>query len=65
MPTQCVPQKEDYLECLHHTKEVTRALIIKSEYLNNTKAELERKRLDAVQQTQSGVLGLGLLRQEK
>ena len=23
MPSDCIDQKEDYLECLHHTKEVS------------------------------------------
>ncbi len=24
-PAQCIPQSEDYLECLHHTKEVSQS----------------------------------------
>ncbi|GAA5885472.1 hypothetical protein JCM16303_005216 [Sporobolomyces ruberrimus] len=63
-PQECVLQKEDYLECLHHTKEVSRALKIKTEYLTKTSHELEQKR--KVAQTDfdasgGGIMGLGLL----
>ncbi|GAA5836389.1 hypothetical protein JCM11251_001479 [Rhodosporidiobolus azoricus] len=66
VPEQCVAQKEDYLECLHHTKEVSRAMRIKSEYLTKTAVELESKRKDAQQAADSspGILGLGLLNAE-
>ncbi|GAA5884076.1 hypothetical protein JCM6882_002128 [Rhodosporidiobolus microsporus] len=66
VPEQCALQKEDYLECLHHTKEVSRAMRIKSEYLTKTAVELESKRKDAQQQAESsGILGLGLLNAEQ
>ncbi|GAA6011193.1 hypothetical protein JCM10207_005534 [Rhodosporidiobolus poonsookiae] len=64
-PEQCVLQKEDYLECLHHTKEVSRAMKIKSEYLTKTAVELEAKRKEATTQVEAGILGLGLLSQPK
>ncbi|TNY20117.1 hypothetical protein DMC30DRAFT_417296 [Rhodotorula diobovata] len=60
-PEQCINQKEDYLECLHHTKEVSRALRIKSEYLSKTAGELEAKRKEAEVHAEGGILGLGLL----
>ncbi|GAA5853932.1 hypothetical protein JCM8547_008161 [Rhodosporidiobolus lusitaniae] len=65
VPEQCALQKEDYLECLHHTKEVSRAMKIKGQYLSSTAVELEQKRKEAVQQSESGgILGLGLINQQ-
>ena len=64
VPQQCVLQKEDYLECLHHTKEVSRALAIKSQYLSSTAAQLELKRKEVVVDVGTGILGLGLIREE-
>lgn len=29
-PAECTPQKEDYLECLHHTKEVGTIILWKT-----------------------------------
>ncbi|SCV74635.1 BQ2448_7664 [Microbotryum intermedium] len=60
-PQQCIQPKEDYLECLHRTKEVSRALKIKAQYLKKTKVELEQKRKEVETTTESGILGLGLL----
>ncbi|CEQ41042.1 SPOSA6832_02721 [Sporobolomyces salmonicolor] len=64
-PEQCTLQKEDYLECLHHTKEVSRAMKIKTEYLTKTAHELEAKRKQAEQHVESGIMGLGLLNREE
>lgn len=44
--------------------QVSRALAIKSQYLTKTALELESKRQQAVQEVGSGILGLGLLREE-
>ncbi|GAA5822131.1 hypothetical protein JCM5353_006241 [Sporobolomyces roseus] len=63
-PQECVTQKEDYLECLHHTKEVSRALQIKTEYLTKTSLEIEKKRKAAQSEFDTsggGIMGLGLL----
>ncbi|GAA5908763.1 hypothetical protein JCM5296_005762 [Sporobolomyces johnsonii] len=65
VPEQCTLQKEDYLECLHHTKEVSRAMKIKTEYLTKTAHELEAKRKHAEQHVESGIMGLGLLNREE
>ncbi|CDS14233.1 hypothetical protein LRAMOSA06403 [Lichtheimia ramosa] len=40
-PKQCVAQRDDYMECLHHTKEFARVTRIKAEELK----EAEKKRL--------------------
>lgn len=62
-PGECTLAKEDYLECLHHTKEVSRALTIKSQYLSKTAVELQAKRKEAEVQVESGIMGLGLLKE--
>ncbi|KAK4056392.1 hypothetical protein OIO90_002535 [Microbotryomycetes sp. JL221] len=61
VPTQCVAQKEDYLECLHHTKEISRALQIKTQYLKKTAHEVAEKQKQTNVAADSGILGLGLL----
>ncbi|KAM0789768.1 hypothetical protein ACM66B_006621 [Microbotryomycetes sp. NB124-2] len=61
VPTQCVAQKEDYLECLHHTKEISRAMQIKAQYLKKTAHEVEEKKKQTNTAADSGILGLGLL----
>ncbi|CAO3616751.1 unnamed protein product [Cunninghamella echinulata] len=47
-PRQCISQRDDYLECLHHTKEFARITRIKTEELNklikNNKMLLKLKR---------------------
>ncbi|POY74974.1 hypothetical protein BMF94_1950 [Rhodotorula taiwanensis] len=62
VPEQCALQKEDYLECLHHTKEVSRAMKVKHEYLTKTQHELGAKREQAETHAEGGILGLGLLK---
>ncbi|GAA5871444.1 hypothetical protein JCM3774_005602 [Rhodotorula dairenensis] len=62
VPEQCALQKEDYLECLHHTKEVQRAMRVKSEYLSKTQHELGGKRKEAETHAEGGILGLDLLK---
>ncbi|CAO3662105.1 unnamed protein product [Rhizopus stolonifer] len=41
LPRQCLSQRDDYLECLHHTKEFARITRIKTEELKQ--AELKQK----------------------
>merc|ERR1711977_700714 len=43
-PTQCSNQRADYIECLHHTKEIKRAQIVKSHYLQSQKQLLPNRR---------------------
>ncbi|KDE07291.1 hypothetical protein MVLG_02511 [Microbotryum lychnidis-dioicae p1A1 Lamole] len=62
---ECIQPKEDYLECLHRTKEISRAMKIKSQYLTKTKVELDQKRKEIETTTDSGILGLGLLQRSE
>ncbi|WFD27838.1 hypothetical protein MNAN1_002844 [Malassezia nana] len=58
-PTECVPQKEDYLECLHHTKELERAHAIQRRMIEVQHEESKRAR-EAVRDQAHG-LRLGLI----
>ncbi|ORX94780.1 hypothetical protein K493DRAFT_352237 [Basidiobolus meristosporus CBS 931.73] len=46
-PEECILQQEDYLECLHHTKEIARAKVIVAE------ARRQRLREQHAQSTKS------------
>ncbi|ORX49408.1 hypothetical protein DM01DRAFT_1325568 [Hesseltinella vesiculosa] len=39
VPQQCLSQRDDYLECLHHTKEIARVTRIKTEELKQAAAK--------------------------
>ncbi|KAI9481376.1 MAG: hypothetical protein EXX96DRAFT_566470 [Benjaminiella poitrasii] len=42
LPRQCLDQRDDYLECLHHTKEFARVARIKAEELK----QVEKRRIE-------------------
>ncbi|KAI7886130.1 hypothetical protein K492DRAFT_140845 [Lichtheimia hyalospora FSU 10163] len=42
-PQQCLAQRDDYLECLHHTKEFARVTRIKAEELKQAEKKLKLK----------------------
>ncbi|PPQ96855.1 hypothetical protein CVT26_006024 [Gymnopilus dilepis] len=64
-PNECRPQSADYLECLHHTKEIKRAEAIRD--------EVERQQLHRAHQTRKAaettaggaITGVGLIAREK
>ncbi|KDR80209.1 hypothetical protein GALMADRAFT_223096 [Galerina marginata CBS 339.88] len=64
-PIECRPQSNDYLECLHHTKEIKRAETIRD--------ELERKLLHQAKETRKAaeiasggaIAAVGLIEREK
>ncbi|RUP51320.1 hypothetical protein BC936DRAFT_148765 [Jimgerdemannia flammicorona] len=63
-PQECLLQRDDYLECLHHTKEIARVLRIKTEELK----QLERRKLElkvADSAAKSNVARLGIIEGEK
>ncbi|SHO79139.1 Uncharacterized protein MSYG_3487 [Malassezia sympodialis ATCC 42132] len=59
-PSECSLQKEDYLECLHHTKELERAHMIQRRMIEVQHEESKRAR-ETVRQDQSQGLRLGLI----
>ncbi|CDS14386.1 hypothetical protein LRAMOSA06555 [Lichtheimia ramosa] len=42
-PQQCLAQRDDYLECLHHTKEFARVTRIKAEELKQAEKKMKLK----------------------
>ncbi|KAF9525075.1 hypothetical protein CPB83DRAFT_860248 [Crepidotus variabilis] len=42
-PVECRPQSGDYLECLHHTKEIKRAEAVKDEMQRQLEHEKAKK----------------------
>lgn len=48
---------------LRRLPQVSRALTIKSQYLSKTAVELQAKRKEAEVQVESGIMGLGLLKE--
>ncbi|KAI7865683.1 hypothetical protein BDF14DRAFT_1957918 [Spinellus fusiger] len=43
-PQQCLSERDDYLECLHHTKEYARITRIKAEELKQAELRLKAKK---------------------
>jgi len=43
-PIECRPQSSDYLECLHHPKEIKRAQAIQAEYMRKLEHEVKEGR---------------------
>ncbi|KAK1921400.1 hypothetical protein DB88DRAFT_500629 [Papiliotrema laurentii] len=61
---ECTLQKEDYLECLHRTKEIARAKEIKAHYLQKQAHESKNQREYAEKAATGIVVGLGLVEKE-
>ncbi|RUS19400.1 hypothetical protein BC937DRAFT_87553 [Endogone sp. FLAS-F59071] len=67
-PQECLQQRDDYLECLHHTKEIARVSRIKAEELKQTE---QRKREEAAAKkaadsaAKSNVARLGIVAEDK
>ncbi|WFD31113.1 hypothetical protein MSPP1_002146 [Malassezia sp. CBS 17886] len=59
-PGQCKFQKEDYLECLHHTKELERAHVIQAHEIERQHKESKRAR-EAGKTGAPGSARLGLI----
>ncbi|KAI0034664.1 hypothetical protein K488DRAFT_83730 [Vararia minispora EC-137] len=63
-PAACNPQAEDYLECLHHTKEIARAKQVKEQFIKKAlaQADEDRKASDII--ADGVVLGVGLINRD-
>ncbi|CAG8518632.1 682_t:CDS:2 [Paraglomus occultum] len=59
-PTQCVLQSEDYLECLHNTKELARARRIRAEILK--KSGVRKKKEATLRKTNQSALDSKVMR---
>jgi len=61
IPGQCSGQAEDYLECLHGTKEIARAKEIKAHFLQKQAQETHDKRALAEKRANGVIVSLGLV----
>ncbi|VDB91216.1 unnamed protein product [Peniophora sp. CBMAI 1063] len=60
-PSQCNVQAEDYLECLHHTKEIARAKTVQAEFARKAMHHAEEGRKASDILADGVVLGVGLI----
>ncbi|KAJ1021480.1 hypothetical protein NDA13_005520 [Ustilago tritici] len=60
-PSDCIVAKEDYLECLHHTKEIARAKEIKDHWLQRQAKEAHAAREKGEVRATCSILDLGLI----
>ncbi|KAF8069125.1 hypothetical protein FPV67DRAFT_1669150 [Lyophyllum atratum] len=64
-PTACRPQSEDYLECLHHPKEVARAKAVQDEFIRQAEASAKEGQKAADVVADGVIVGLGLIQRGK
>ncbi|KAF8591292.1 hypothetical protein K439DRAFT_1327317, partial [Ramaria rubella] len=64
-PVECRPPAEDYVECLHHTKEIARAKAIQTQFLKNAQRNNKdgRKAEDVL--ADGVIVGVGLISRQK
>ncbi|KAL0576393.1 hypothetical protein V5O48_005582 [Marasmius crinis-equi] len=63
-PTDCRPQGDDYMECLHHGKEVARAKAIQDEFIRQVEAKAKEGKKTADLASDGVIVGLGLIQRE-
>lgn len=64
-PSDCILAKEDYLECLHHTKEIARAKEIKDHWLHRQAKDAHAARENGEVRATSSIMDLGLINDTK
>ncbi len=64
-PSECAPQKDDYLECLHHTKEVARAKQVRDHYLAQAAKEAKEHRSQSEIRFSGGMMRVGIIGSEQ
>ncbi|KAH8087155.1 hypothetical protein BXZ70DRAFT_955791 [Cristinia sonorae] len=64
-PGQCRAQADDYLECLHHTKEIARAKAVKAEFVKRAEHQATEGRKAADILADGVIVGVGLIQREK
>ncbi|EDR08198.1 uncharacterized protein LACBIDRAFT_179454 [Laccaria bicolor S238N-H82] len=60
-PIECRPQSRDYLECLHHPQEVTRAKIVQEEFIRKVEHSAKEGRKTADVLAEGSIVGVGLI----
>ncbi|KZT60866.1 hypothetical protein CALCODRAFT_70097 [Calocera cornea HHB12733] len=61
-PSQCLLKKEDYVECLHHTQEKTRAKILRYNALKKQQREAAEGKKEADVKATSQPIAVGLIK---
>ncbi|KAI0355851.1 hypothetical protein OH77DRAFT_1495708 [Trametes cingulata] len=61
VPSQCRAQADDYLECLHHTKEIARAKAVKAEFIRKAEHQAHEGRKAADILADGVIVGVGLI----
>ncbi|PWN52884.1 hypothetical protein IE53DRAFT_339792 [Violaceomyces palustris] len=60
-PSECVSEKDDYMECLHHTKEIARAKDIKEHWIQRQAREAHDAKEKGELRATSSIMNLGLI----
>ncbi|KDN53389.1 hypothetical protein K437DRAFT_265757 [Tilletiaria anomala UBC 951] len=63
-PSDCVAQKDDYMECLHHGKEIARGKQLQEHYLARQAKEAKEARTEGELRATGGILSLGIIGRE-
>ncbi|RDB27905.1 hypothetical protein Hypma_002186 [Hypsizygus marmoreus] len=64
-PRECRPQSDDYLECLHHPKEIARAKAVQDEFIRKAEATAKEGQKAADVIADGVIVGLGLIQRSK
>lgn len=65
VPSQCRLQADDYLECLHHTKEIARAKAVKAEFIKQAEHHAKEGRKVADVLADGVIVGVGLIKRDQ
>ncbi|KAI6148670.1 hypothetical protein BKA82DRAFT_4140389 [Pisolithus tinctorius] len=64
-PSQCRVQADDYLECLHHTKEIERAKAIRAEFIKQAEHQAKEGRKVADLLADGVIVSVGLIQRDR
>jgi len=64
-PKECRPLSDDYLECLHKTKEVAHAKAVQDEFIRRAEAAATEGRKAADILAEGAIVGVGLIRRDE
>jgi len=60
-PQECKLQADDYIECLHHRKEIARANAVKAEFIKQAEYQAKEGRKAADVLAEGVIVGVGLI----
>ncbi|KAI6019952.1 hypothetical protein F5J12DRAFT_968327 [Pisolithus orientalis] len=64
-PSQCRVQADDYLECLHHTKEIERAKAVRAEFIKQAEHQAKEGRKVADLLADGVIVSVGLIQRDR